>query len=131
MPSVTARDWFPDGAPDKIEVAIAVVLLFDVAYDFYTGEPVVWSWFVGGFVACVLALGPVAASPVGSQVDTWFRDIGVAGRALVIIAFAVVVWMGYEFAGLPPKRLSSAASGIFLAVGFVIGVRLFSARTVG
>jgi len=130
MPSLAPRHWFPDGAPDKLEIALAVIVLFDVAYDLYRGEPAVWSWLVAGFVAAVLALGPVAASTAGSRIGTWFREIGVAGRALVIVAFAVAVWAGYTLSVLQPKPLSSAANGLFLAVGVVVAVRLLTVGTV-
>ena len=78
------------------------------------------SWlFVGGgiFISTVVGSETAANTQPGQYIDAWWRRIGMAGRSLAILTFAVVMWgsIGLYSGSLVP--LSSFVCGLFL--GFI------------
>ncbi|RXK50150.1 hypothetical protein [Halorientalis pallida] len=128
MSALAPSNWFPDERPGRPEIAIAAVVLLDVAYDFYAEEPIDWPWLLAGFLGCVIAWGPLAASPVGARVGDWFRGIGLGGRFLVILAFVVPVWAAIALSVVPSTPVRSAAKGVLLGVVVVVTARLLQTR---
>lgn len=117
MVSKIVSSWFVE--PSRWESALAVLVVIQVVTTFMT-TTVLWGWLAVGIVAFALAMGPVADSAIGAQVGTWFRSIGVAGRALVIIAFAAIVWTVPTVLELPMRPIHSFATGGLLAVAAII-----------
>ena len=128
MSALAPRNWLPDERPGKPEIAIVALVLLDLADDFYDGEPVVWPWFAAGFLGCVIALGPLAASPVGAWVGDPFRGIGTAGRLLVVATFVVGTLAADAFDLLPSTPLSSVINGVLLAAAVVIVIRFLPSQ---
>ncbi|EMA29345.1 hypothetical protein [Halobiforma nitratireducens] len=55
-------------------------------------------------------MGPVAQSPVGKRVGSWFRDIGVAGR---IVVMSILIVPTIELAVTLPSRIFVGLSAGF------------------
>ena len=91
------------------------------------GEPLLWSWVVVGFVALVVAAGPGANSAFGKKLGHWFRSIGVAGRASVIILFFVSFWVVQTSFTIPARLVVSFGTGIISAVPLVVAAHLLIA----
>ncbi|WP_380676583.1 hypothetical protein [Salinigranum sp. GCM10025319] len=91
------------------------------------GEPLLWSWVAVGFVALVVAAGPGANSTPGKRVGHWFRSIGVAGRAAVIVLFIISFWVVQTTFTIPPRPVVSFAAGIISAVPLVVAAHLLIA----
>ncbi|WP_336001035.1 hypothetical protein [Halorientalis halophila] len=127
MPSIAPRNWFPDGTSGRTDIAVAGLALVVVAQNAVIGTALAWSWAVVGFVTFAVAMGPVASSGFGSRVGTWFREIGVAGRVLVIVAFAVAAWFARTTVEAVATPLSSVGTGgLFAVVVFVAARTLYT-----
>jgi hypothetical protein len=91
QPSIA--DWLPDRPPTWADVFLAGFGFFSlVEYAVSSTTPAAWEWVAVGVVGSVLAFGPLANSAVGDRVNEWWDRIGVGGRALAIVGFAVVCW---------------------------------------
>jgi hypothetical protein len=91
------------------------------------GEPLLWSWVAVGFVALVVATGPGANSTPGRELGHWFRSIGVAGRATVIVLFIVSFWVVQTTFAVPPRLVLSFGAGIISAIPLVVAAHLLIA----
>ena len=79
-------------------------------------QTIYWKWVLVGFVVGFVSMGPLASSPVGERVGTWFRKIGKSGRAIVIISFFIVVWIVGSQVDVPSNIVGSAVSGFMLSI---------------
>jgi hypothetical protein len=115
--------WLPESEPTRLEIAIAAMALVYAVWIVLTGT-ISWRWLAAGFVTTALAMGPVAASAIGARIGEWFHAIGLGGRAIVIIAFAAVVWAADAVLGIPATPVTSFSVGIFFGVAAVIAIKL-------
>lgn len=79
-------------------------------------QTIYWGWLLFGFVIGLVSVGPLANSPIGEQVGTWFRKIGVLGRAISILSFAVVVWIISGQVNVPSEIVTSAVGGFMVSL---------------
>jgi hypothetical protein len=91
------------------------------------GEPLLWSWVAVGFVALVVAAGPGANSTPGKELGHWFRSVGVAGRATVIVLFFISVWVVQTTFAVPPRPVLSFGAGIISAIPLIVATHLLIA----
>lgn len=122
--------WFPDRPPTWIDVLVGAFAVGWVAFELVVDDPVVPAWLAVGFLAFVLAVGPVANSAVGARIGAWFRGIGVLGRATVIVGFAVAVVVVRSRVDVPDAAVTSFAGGIIGGVALLVALHLLQARTV-
>ncbi|WP_276254837.1 hypothetical protein [Halomontanus rarus] len=101
MPSSDSAAWLSDDAPSRRDLVLAVVVTTAIAFPLLLAETIFWGWLVAGFLVFTLAVGPLAASSIGTQVGAWFRSIGYAGRGLVIGTVAVLIWTGLATLSIP------------------------------
>jgi hypothetical protein len=95
-------------------------------------EPLLWSWVAVGFVALVVAAGPGANSTPGKKLGHWFRSIGVAGRATVIILFFISFWVVRTTFTIPARLVVSFGAGIISAIPlYVVAHLLIAGRPTG
>ncbi|EMA48406.1 hypothetical protein C451_20502 [Halococcus thailandensis JCM 13552] len=93
------------------------IAAFELYLNFYidsSGRE--WPWVVVGFVSCVLIAGPIAKSSIGRLLEKWFREIGIGGRALLIVLFAIGWYLVVSTFNIPVDPVTSASNGIFLWV---------------
>lgn len=77
------------------------------------------SWlFVGGgiFIPTVVGSETAANTQSGQYIDAWWRRIGMAGRSLAILTFAVVMWGSIALYSGSLVPLSSFVCGLFLGL---------------
>jgi len=113
--------YFPDRPPTWLEVGLTLLVLGTVVGDFLS-DSVSLPAAVAGFLLFVVAIGPGAASGVGKRVGRWFRGIGTAGRAVVIVLFFVAVAVLSRFNWVPMGTLGDGASGGLVAVALFVVV---------
>ena len=111
--------YFPDRPPTWLKVGITLLAVLTVGGRFLDGA-VSLPAVVAGFLLFAVAIGPGAASGVGKRVGQWFRGIGTARRALVIVLFAVTVAVLYRFDWVPRALLGDAASGGLLGIAVFV-----------
>ena len=112
---------FPDRAPKRSEAlsavsSIALVLLFVPLL-----ESPWWPGIGAGFVAVVLALGPVASTALGDTIGRWVRAIGAGGRLIVIALYCCAMVLGVVFVPVP------FAAGASVLLGGLLGITVYLA----
>lgn len=127
LPAVTspiAASWAPEGAPSRRDVALTVLLIVWAVWGISTAETVAWGWLGAGAAAFAVTTGPLAATRLGDRVGAWFRGIGYAGRAVVVILFAATVWTAVAMLDALTVPLSSFAYGGIFGIAVVVAVEL-------
>jgi hypothetical protein len=92
-----------------------------------SGEPLSWSWVAVGFVTVVVGAGPGSNSLPGEVLGHWFRSIGVAGRAAVIVLFMFGFWVVQTTFEIPPRPVVSLGTGVIGAIPLIVAVHLLIA----
>ncbi|MDS0220661.1 hypothetical protein NDI54_04760 [Haloarcula sp. S1AR25-5A] len=105
------RRWFPEHPPTWTDILVGLFVLVWLPLHLEYLQAIYWGWFLFGFVIGLISIGPVPNSPIGEQVGTWFRRIGVLGRAIAILSFAVVVWIVRRQVNLPSDIVTCAVGG--------------------
>lgn len=118
--------WVPDRQPTWTDVLMGVLAVFWWPINIL-GEPLLWSWVAVGFVALVVAAGPGANSTPGKELGHWFRSIGVAGRAAVIVLFIISFWVVQATFHVPPRPVISLGTGIISAIPVIVAAHLLIA----
>lgn len=117
VPLITVlRRWDPDSPPTWTDILIGLLILVWVPLNVGYLQTVYWEWLSFGFVIGLVSMGPLANSPVGSQVGTWLRKIGALGSAISILSFAVVVWIVRGRITLPSEIVTSAVGGFMISL---------------
>lgn len=111
--------YFPERSPTWLEVGGTLVAAAAGAEHVLT-EPVSVPTAVVGFLLVAVAQGPAAASEVGHAPGQWFRDIGSGGRILAIVLFFAIVVVVSQFAWVPERLVTGAASGGLLAAALYV-----------
>jgi len=122
--SPLAGSWAPEVAPSRRDVALTVLLIAWAVWGISTAETVVWGWLGAGVAAFAVATGPLAATRLGDRVGAWFRGIGYAGRAVVVVLFAATVWTAMVLLDSLTVPLSSFAYGGIFGIAIVVAVEL-------
>ena len=115
--TATLSAFVPDYTPSWIDGFMVVIAAFEL-FTNLSGESSSWEWpwVVAGFALCLLLAGPIAKSSVGRFVGDWFQEIGIAGRILVIVLFAIG-WYGlFSMFSIPSGPVINGANGVFLWV---------------
>ncbi|WP_137291185.1 hypothetical protein [Natronorubrum halophilum] len=129
MAADTTAGWPPDGAPNRRRVAFATLVAAWAVWNLAVVETVAWGIVAAGFVAFVAAAGPLATSSIGSRVGAWFRAIGIVGRGLVIVGFAVMVWTATTRLEVPAVLPTSFGLGGILGTSAVVALEAVRSRT--
>ena len=101
----------PDHTPSRVDLFMMVIAAFELYLNFYidsSGRE--WPWVVVGFVSCVLIAGPIAKSSIGRLLEKWFREIGIGGRALLIVLFAIGWYLVVSTFNIPVDPVTSPLS---------------------
>ncbi|WP_226012839.1 hypothetical protein [Halomicrobium salinisoli] len=123
--------WLPDRPPTWLEVALAVLIAFEVWTEVGPGEPFSWPHAAVGFVVTLVAMGPGTESRVGKVIGQWFRRIGLLGRSVAILLYIVGVFVVFETVGAPPEAPTNGiVTGSLSAVALLIVVHVVSVREV-
>ncbi|SIQ88084.1 hypothetical protein SAMN05421858_0680 [Haladaptatus litoreus] len=116
MVSELVSSWLPNRPPTWVEVGTTVLCSIGIVMNIFPSDSISWNWVVAGFVLFAVTLGPASNSSFGKRVGSWFRGIGVGGRVLVIVLYAVgVLWALLTF-DLPTARITSFIAGLWLAI---------------
>jgi len=118
--------WTPDRQPTWTDALIGLLAVFWLPINIL-GEPLLWSWVAVGFVMFVVAAGPGANSAPGEKIGHWFRSIGVAGRATVIVLFIITFWVVETTFAIPPRPVVSFGTGGISAIPLVVAAHLLIA----
>ena len=110
------RRWFPESPPTWTDILIGLLILVWIPLNVGYLQTIYWGWLLFGFVIGLLSVGPLANSPIGEQVGTWFRKIGALGRAISILSFAVVVWIISGQVNVPSEIVTSAVGGFMVSL---------------
>ena len=114
----------PDHTPSRVDLFIMVLAAFELYLNFYTeSSGREWQWVVAGFISCVLIAGPIAKTSVGRLLGEWFREIGIAGRALLIVLFAIGWYLVASTFYIPLGTVTSVSNGAFLWVLLFVPVQ--------
>ena len=122
--------YFPDRPPTWLEVGVTLLAAGTVAGKVLRGAVVSWPALWVGFAVFVVAFGPGTQSALGARIGQWFRAVGTAGRAAVIVLCIVFVTLLYRFAWVPDAVLSDFGSGGLLAVVCIMVVYVVGAGEV-
>ncbi|MFC5368129.1 hypothetical protein [Salinirubrum litoreum] len=114
--------WSPDGHPTRLDLAFGVIAGATAVVSLLTVASTHWLWFLAGVLVFGLAVGPASATGVAERVGTWFRGIGVVGRALVIASVVAVAWGSVQLVPGIGAPLTAFGSGGLLAVAVVVGI---------
>jgi hypothetical protein len=104
--------WLPDRPATWTDVTVVVLGVLLIGTNLVNTESVAWAWVSIGSLATLLAVGPIANTKVGIRIGTWFRTIGVGGRAIFIVGWAVLIAVVYATVSVPGDA----------TIGFFIGV---------
>jgi hypothetical protein len=118
--------WTPDRQPTWTDVLMGVLAVSWLPFNIL-GEPLLWSWVAVGFVTLVVAAGPGANSTPGKELGQWFRSIGVAGRATVLVLFIISFWIVQTTFAVPYLPVLSFGAGIISAIPLVVAAHLLIA----
>jgi len=119
----------PERTPTWTDLVLTVAALAQVGLFTRTVE-ISWPAFALGVALFAVGGGPVAASPGGTRVNQWSDSIGKRGRGLVIVLFAVLVWIGANTLPVSAAVVTSLGSGGLVAVAVLVGVQLLTAREI-
>jgi hypothetical protein len=110
------RRWFPERPPTWTDILVALFVLVWLPLNVGYLQTIYWGWLLFGFGIGLVSIGPLANSPIGDQVGTWFRKIGMLGRAISILSFGVVVWMVRRQVTIPSDIVTSAVGGFMISL---------------
>lgn len=110
------RRWCPERSPTWTDVIVGGLALFWVLLNLGYLQTIYWEWVVFGFVVGLLSMGPLANSPIGEQIGIWFRDIGIVGRSLFILSFAVAVWVVRSQVDISSQIVTSSVGGFMISM---------------
>ena len=110
------RRWFPEHPPTWTDIIIGLLILVWVPFNVGYLQTIYWEWLLLGFVVGLVSMGPLANSPIGEQVGTWFRKIGILGRAISIISFVVVVLVVRGQVNVPSEIVTSSVGGFMMSI---------------
>ena len=120
--------WSADGKPNWSDIAVAAfATLWAVSYLFLI-ETVSWLWLAVGFIVGAILMGPVAISQVGELIGSWLESIGVAGRAVSIIASVVGLGAVEIALGIPQTPMTNATIGGMFAFGVFVVTEALRAK---
>jgi hypothetical protein len=81
-----------------------------------------WPWLLAGALVFGVAVGPAHSTTVAGRVGAWFRGVGVAGRALTLVAVAAPAWLLPRLVPWTGAPLTSFGTGGLLGVAAVVAV---------
>lgn len=110
------RRWYPDSPPTWTDVLIGLLILAWIPLNLGYLRTIYWGWSFFGFVVGLVSIGPLVNSPIGAHVGTWFRRIGVLGRAISVLSFAVVVWIVRGRVDVSSEVVTSAVGGFMVSL---------------
>lgn len=93
METFTDGSKSDEGGPVVVALLCLLVLLTPVAALVEAGT-VAWGWVLVGVLVNGLVMGFGPRTRVGRSAGRWFRAIGVAGRLVVIVLAAGLIWNG-------------------------------------
>lgn len=103
----------------RYQILLAALTVAGPAVVLWEAGTVAWAWFLLGAVGFGVTFGPFARTATGQAVDDWFTRIGVAGRTVCIVAFALVVWTVMGSVQPDPATVGSFAVGGVIALTIV------------
>lgn len=112
----TVSNWFPDRPPTWMEVVPTALMWIPLAISLSPFDSISWTWGAVGFVLCGFGMGPAGTTSLGKRFGQWFRDIGVAGRTVSIVFFAVGVWWTMFTVDIPTVPVNSYVAGMCLSL---------------
>ncbi|WP_330631361.1 hypothetical protein [Halocatena halophila] len=95
-PLTTTATWLPDREPSRVDRFLWIPIGFMFVIQFI--EPSSgWlvPWLAVGAVLSALATGPIAKTPFGQRISSWFEAIGAGGRFVLIAGFAVGIVVAF------------------------------------
>ena len=108
--------WFPTHPPTWTDVLMGLLILVWLPLNLGYVRTIHWGWLLLGFIVGLVSMGPLANSAVGGRVGALFRKIGVLGRAISIISFAVVVWIVAGQVNVSSEIVTSSVSGFMMSI---------------
>jgi hypothetical protein len=123
------RRFLPDRQPTWGEVGLVVILFIDASVTLVVGSNPSWPAVAGGFGGSLVALGWSARSDAGGWVRRRFPDVGLVGRAVVVVLAAAIVLAVVWVAPVPRGWLEDPLVGCQYAV--VVYLVAFVALTDG
>ncbi|QRV17085.1 hypothetical protein JMJ58_09540 [Haloterrigena salifodinae] len=123
----TAR-WVPAGRPTRRDLALAALLAALAIWRLATADAIVWTAAAVGFVTFAIAAGPAATASVGTGTGSWFRDISVPSRVLVIVAVVALVSSALTALNVSMAMMVSFVHGNVLGAVAIVGFKGFRAR---
>lgn len=131
MSSRTLSVWPTDRDPGRLEViAGTVAILQSFLFFSATDTPVSWVWLSVGAAVFIIAIGPVAASPVGKRIGAWFEAIGGVGRMVAIVVAAAVIVAVEPMVTIPTTPEMNFLTGGLFAVGVITLLEAIRVRMV-
>ena len=115
--TATLSAFVPDYTPTWIDGFVAIIAAFEL-FTNLSGESSGWEWpwVAAGFALCLFLAGPIAKSSVGRFAGDWFREVGISGRVIVIVLFAIGLYSLFSLFSIPSGPVTNGANGIFLWV---------------
>ncbi len=129
MDSYGPAGLLPERTPTWSDIVLTVFAIMQVGLLTRIVD-VSWPAFALGAALFAALFGPVAASTIGERVNQWADSIGKRGRGLVIVLFAVLVWIGANTLPVSAAVVTSFGSGGFVAVALIVALQLLTAREV-
>lgn len=126
--------WFWDGVfPDRSPTVADLVVACGAVLFLAINTPDVHHWYVAavGAVAGVIVMGPLAQTPIGRRAESAFRDIGIAGRAVVLALSIVAMAALPSVLPVPIETLIDVTVGVMVAVPVYVLAYLVVARDIG
>ena len=118
--AMVLRRWYPESPPTWTDILVILLALLFVTISLNDLQTVYWNWLLLGLVIGFIATGPLANSTIGKRVGTWFREIGMAGRAVCIISFAIVIFLSSSYVDVPSELVTSVGSGFMISVSLCV-----------
>ncbi|WP_436347214.1 hypothetical protein [Natronorubrum sp. FCH18a] len=112
---IAPSEYFPDRAPTWTEVGLCVLVVVGFLPQIHVRSAISWPAVLVGFLATAVALGPGANSALGERVGQWFTRIGIGGRAVVIVLYAIGVVVLVRSDSIPSEPLVDVGYGVLLA----------------
>ena len=120
---------FPNRPPTKTDLVSACGSALIAAINASDVEH--WNWAAVGVVGVVFVVGPLAQTPLGRRVGSAFRELGVAGRA-VVLAFGLVAMVALlSVPPAPSETIFNVIFGALIGVPVYVFVHLLVARDIG
>ena len=119
---------FPNRSPTAVDLVAACGAVLFLAIS----APDVHRWYLTavGAVAGVIVMGPLAQTPIGRRVGSTLRDIGIAGRGIVLALGIVAVAALPSVLPVPTATLIDVTVGVIVAIPVYVLAHLVVARDI-